>query len=195
MEFKCLTCQKTISKWYDVDHAEGDVLGRPWYIDEAGLKHLAIVCLHCGSIHDCSCPLLRGLLSAFRVPLKIHHDINPMELGLMIMHSTRDPSTDLRAFAIHEVGIPEQVIDVLVARKLLGWAFERPAVRKSRQLNKCRDASSSADRSTGSAGLELIDRHDPGSLSQSAGPLRTAHSMPATYVDFVLSMTTIWRIL
>ena len=48
-----------------------------------------------------------------------------MELGLIIMHSTPDPSTHSRAFAIQEVGIPEEVIDVLVARKLLGWAFAK----------------------------------------------------------------------
>ena len=45
----------------------------------------------------------------------------------MIMHSTPDPSAHSRAFAIHEVGIPEEVIDVLVARKLLGWAFAKSA--------------------------------------------------------------------
>lgn len=81
MRFKCLTCQKTVSKSYDVDRMKGDLLGRPWYIDETGLKHLAIVCLNCRTIHDCSDSLLRGLLSGLRRPLKVHHDINPMENG------------------------------------------------------------------------------------------------------------------
>ena len=123
MRFRCLTCDQTVSRPYDVDPIKGDLLGRPWYIDDAVLKHLAIVCLKCGTIHDCSGSLLRGLLSAFRTPMKVHDDINPMELGMMIMAHTADPSTNSRRFAINELGIPEEVIDVLVARKLLGWAF------------------------------------------------------------------------
>jgi hypothetical protein len=125
MRFKCLTCDKTISRSYDADPIRGDLLGRPWYIDESGLKHLAIVCLNCGTIHDCSGSFLRGLLSGFRTPLKIHNDMNPMELGVMIMARTPDSSINFRAFAIDEFGIPEEVIDVLVARKLLGWAFAK----------------------------------------------------------------------
>jgi hypothetical protein len=130
MRFKCLTCEKAVSKSYDVDHIRGDLLGRPWYIDEAGLKHLAIVCLNCGTIHDCSGSLLRGLLSGLRSPFKVHRDINPMELGVMVMTRTDDPSTNSRAFAINELGIPEEVIDVLVKRKLLGWAFARAGLKE-----------------------------------------------------------------
>ena len=51
--------------------------------------------------------------------------MNPMELGLRIMAHTSDPSTNSRAVAINELGVPERVIDVLVARKLLGWAFAK----------------------------------------------------------------------
>jgi hypothetical protein len=103
MRFRCLTCDKTIRKSYDVDRVQGDLLGRPWYIDDTGLKHVAIVCLNCGTIHDCSGSLVRGLLSGFMSPLEVHHDMNPMELGVMIMASTTDPSASSRAFAIDEL--------------------------------------------------------------------------------------------
>jgi hypothetical protein len=126
MRFKCLTCERTISRWYDIDPVRGDLLARPWYIDAIGSQHLAIVCINCGTIHDCSRSLLRRLLSGgFRAPLKVHDDINPMELGMMIMDRTPNPSTDLRTFAINELGIPEEVVDILVARKLLGRAFAK----------------------------------------------------------------------
>jgi hypothetical protein len=46
--------------------------------------------------------------------------MNPMELGMMIMASTTDPSASSRAFAIDELGIPEEVNGILVARKLPG---------------------------------------------------------------------------
>jgi hypothetical protein len=111
-----------------MDPVSGDVFGVPWYVDETGLRHVAIVYLNCGTIHDCSASLLRGLLSGFRSPWKVHHDMNPMELGTMLMAHISDPSTDSRAFAINELGIPEKVIDVLVARKLLGWAFAKSGI-------------------------------------------------------------------
>ncbi|WP_416224131.1 group II intron maturase-specific domain-containing protein [Thiohalophilus sp.] len=38
MKLKCLTCGKTVSKSYDVDPVNGDLLGRPWYIDENAKK-------------------------------------------------------------------------------------------------------------------------------------------------------------
>lgn len=125
MKFKCLTCGATVSKSYNVDPANGDLLGLPWYIDDKGLKHLAIVCLHCGTIHDCSVSLLRAVLSAFRSPLKIHNDINPMELGMMIMGRSEHPETESRQIAINDFGIPERIIDVLVERKVLGHAFAK----------------------------------------------------------------------
>ena len=48
-----------------------------------------------------------------------------MELGVEIMIRTPDPSANSRAFAINELGTPEEVVDILVARKLLGWAFAK----------------------------------------------------------------------
>lgn len=125
MKVKCSTCGKTISKSYDVNPTNGDLLARPWYIDESGLKHLAIVCLHCGTIHDSSGSLFRGVLSGFKSPLKIHNDINPMQLGMMIMSRSEHPEKESRKIAINELGIPEIVIDVLVKRKLLGHAFAK----------------------------------------------------------------------
>lgn len=125
MKFKCLACHKTIERSYQVDPVDGDLFGGPWYIDETGLKHLTLVCLNCGTIHDVSGSFLRGILTGFRSPVKVHNDINPMELGLMVMQRTDNPETESRRVAIEELGIPERVIDVLVERKFLGFAFAK----------------------------------------------------------------------
>jgi hypothetical protein len=89
------------------------------------LNHLAIVCLHCGTIHDCSGSVLRGLLTAFRSALKVHDDINPMELSMLVMQHTERPETESRAVAVKKLGIPEVVIDVLLERNILGHAFRK----------------------------------------------------------------------
>lgn len=123
MKFKCVTCHKVISKSYDVDPNAADVLGRPWYRDDSGLNHLAIVCLHCGTLHDCSGSILRGLLSGFRSALKVHDDLNPMELSMLVMQHTSQPETESRRIAVEKLGIPRAVIDALVERKILGHAF------------------------------------------------------------------------
>ena len=122
MKLKCLTCAKTVSTSYDADRSRGDVLGRPWYVDETGLKHLAIVCLYCGTIHDCSGSMLRALLTGFKRPVNIHGSISPLELSAMIMARSQHPEAS-RQVAVQELGIPEAVIDVLLERNILGQAF------------------------------------------------------------------------
>ena len=97
MQLKCKTCKKTASKSYDKDPKNGDLLGRPWYVDDSGLKHLAIVCLHCGTIHDASASFLKSIFSGFQSPLKVHNILNPMELSMIIMERVDDPRNDSSA--------------------------------------------------------------------------------------------------
>ncbi len=125
MKFTCVTCQKVLSKSYDVDPRGADLLGRPWYRDDNGLNHLAVVCLHCGTIHDASGSVLRSILSGFRSALKFHDDLNPMELSMLVMQQTDHPETESRMVAVTKLGIPEVVIDVLVERNILGHAFRK----------------------------------------------------------------------
>lgn len=125
MKFTCVTCHKVLSKSYDVDARGADLLGRPWYRDESGLNHLAVVCLHCGTIHDASGSMLRWLLSGFRSALKVHDDLNPMEISMLVMQHTDDPETESRIVAVKKLGIPEVVIDALVERNILGHAFRK----------------------------------------------------------------------
>ena len=125
MRLKCKTCKRTPSISYDKDPEKGDLLGRPWYVDDNGLKHLAIVCLHCGTIHDASGSFLKGIFSGFKSSLKVHNVLDPMELSMIIMEKVDDPKNDSREFTLQYFGLPETVIDVLVERNILGPAFAK----------------------------------------------------------------------
>lgn len=137
MDFKCNCCGKTLSRPYSVDPVHSDIYTRPWYIDDQGLEHLVVVCLECGTIHDCSGSILKGLFTFGHNPVTIHDSINlielvtindsinPMELGIMIMEHCKHPEIESREVAIRKLGIPEDIIDILLKRNILGPAFAR----------------------------------------------------------------------
>lgn len=125
MRFTCICCGKKLTRSYGTDRVNGDIYAQAWYVDSTGLKHLAIVCLACGTIHDCSGSFLRGLLTLGRSPVTIHRDINPLELSAMIMDRSQHPELESREVAIRQLGIPEGIIDVLLERNILGQAFVR----------------------------------------------------------------------
>jgi hypothetical protein len=109
---------------YAIDPAHGEIYAQRWYADSTGLQHLAIVCLHCGTIHDCSGSFLKGLLSLFSSSLKVHADITPLDLAEMIQARSHHPEAESREIAVSVLGIPDGVIDVLVERRILGPAFQ-----------------------------------------------------------------------
>lgn len=123
MSFRCQCCKKLLSTSYDSDQEHGDLLGRRWYRDQAGLNHLAIVCLECGAIHDCSGSAFRSIVTFGKSRMKIHSCVDPVQLSVMVRNLTDDPRAKSRTVAIGELGLPESVIDVLVNRKILGRAF------------------------------------------------------------------------
>jgi hypothetical protein len=125
MKFTCSTCEKKLTKSYDDNPSVADFLGRPWYKVENGLNHLVIVCLHCGTIHDTSGSFLTGLFSGFQSMLKVHEDINPIELSLIVKKHTGGPSANSRKIVIKEMKLPEKVLDVLVEKNILGVAFKK----------------------------------------------------------------------
>ena len=122
-EFTCLCCNKRLTRPYDQDQGAGDVLARPWYRDDSGEKHLAVVCLECGTIHDVSGSFLKGLLSGFKKPYKVNRDINPMELGIAVMDKVKAGEGTARDLVMKYFGMPKQILDILVRRKFLGPAF------------------------------------------------------------------------
>lgn len=76
-------------------------------------------------VGDASGSMLRGLLTGFRSALKVHDDLNPMELSMLVMQHTDHPEIESRTVAVNKLRIPEVVIDVLVERNILGRAFRK----------------------------------------------------------------------
>jgi hypothetical protein len=125
MKFKCRACNENVGISYDVDQTNGNLIGRPWYVDESGLNHLAIVCLKCGTIHDASGSTSRAFLTLFKSKLKVHGVINPVQLSELVLDKVgREPAL-FRDTAIEYIGLPAPIIDALVERNILGKAFER----------------------------------------------------------------------
>ena len=68
--------------------------------------------------------MTKAILSDFKFVAKIHRSISPVELSVMIMGRTHDPTAS-RHVAVQELRIPEKVIDVLLERNILGHAFAK----------------------------------------------------------------------
>lgn len=122
MRFQCKGCGRTLSQSYASDPSNGDVYARPWYSDDAGLAHLMIVCLSCGTVHDCSGSFLKGLLTLGRSPMKVHGVI-PLRTvieSVVTRMLSRTPAS--AAFSHGQPAIPDEVVNVLIKRGL----FERP---------------------------------------------------------------------
>lgn len=125
--FKCRCCRRVLASSYDQDPDHGELLFRLWYVDDSGLKHFAVTCLHCGTIHDGFATSLRSIFTLMRRPIKVINDINPLEIAEgLLSRKSPDDSIDCREVLMSELRLPEEVIDVLVHRGLLGPAFGRP---------------------------------------------------------------------
>lgn len=122
MRFKCHCCKAKLSRPYESFSIDADYIISPWYVDRSHLKHLLMVCLNCGALHDCTGSMGAALISAFRGnPLKMEKSITPLELGqyILSMYGTDSPRAVLKS----DFNIPEWIIDTLVERKLLGKSY------------------------------------------------------------------------
>lgn len=54
LKFTCSNCRRTHDTGSDsaLTNARGSIMGVPWYLDKRGTMHLAMACLHCGTVHD-----------------------------------------------------------------------------------------------------------------------------------------------
>ena len=108
------------------DPANGDMLLRPWYCGEDGLRHAIVLCLRCGAIYDAVGSIRSALFSLGKRPYKAVQTFSPVEFSDMILKACPDPARS-RSFAIDELAIPPEVVDVMVERKILGDAFAKLA--------------------------------------------------------------------
>jgi Sel1 repeat len=75
VNFRCKTCRTMLDEAYsEPNHtSNANFYMKQWYVDDRGSIHTLIVCLHCGTFHDCTAsilgfiPAMLGLTSAFDV--------------------------------------------------------------------------------------------------------------------------------
>ena len=127
MKFKCSCCRATLGKFCSNVGRDGDFTGGPWYIDDDRLKHNAFICLHCGTIHDAVGSIRKtiGCILSFghTMPMRVVGSLNPMELGLILMHHECFGIESARQIVVRELGLKPRWIDVMLDRKVLGHAF------------------------------------------------------------------------
>lgn len=122
MKFFCRNCGAKITKSIDTGEPNPDVMGRPWYTDERGENHLAMMCLHCGTIHDTKPSLLKMALFFLGIsPLKTYGVLLPEAIALKALSFQRP--LDVAEY----YGFPEVMLHALADRKILGPAFSGPA--------------------------------------------------------------------
>lgn len=121
MNFKCSNRKKKIGKSYDVDISNADLIGRPWYTDDTGLNHMAIMCLYCGTIHDCigANPLI-SILTAFRKNTKTirYYTLKQIkELISLRCFETKKSQTDILKA---ELKLPNTINELILSSKFIG---------------------------------------------------------------------------
>jgi hypothetical protein len=123
MHFKCFICKRTIDISYDMDPVNGNIMMRPWYVeDETGLNHQAVLCLKCFTVHDTSGSTLRFVFQSFLSrPLKIHCAIRPINEGIVELTYSSGNSELINSF-------PADIINLLVKNKKLGGGIFRPTI-------------------------------------------------------------------
>ena len=175
MNFQCRCCGALLSRSYDSDRTAGDVLGRPWYRDDTGLNHLAIVCLNCGTIHDCSGSAIRALLTLGKTKYKCHNSIDPLQLSTMVRSMTGGLTSDARTIAVEKLGIPESVVNALVERTLLGPAFDSTRTDSTVQDDGSKNLDINPVRQSSTDDLQERRRCLQMVIEESEGCLKRAH--------------------
>ena len=108
MKFKCSCCEVKLGEFCPKVGSDGDFTGGPWYIDDNRLNHTAVICLHCGTIHDTVGSLTRALgfvLTCGNImPMKIVGSMNPREIGIMLMSDKHYGVESARDIVVRELG-------------------------------------------------------------------------------------------
>lgn len=114
MNFKCVYCNKK-HKISHKDCSESQLVDAfPWYIDNQGVKHMAIVCRVCGTIHDCiGSSIFFAIFTGFRKLTKVCRYVTIEDLQDYISNRTSSLEHDSKKILTQEFGISEQAYDIV----------------------------------------------------------------------------------
>lgn len=114
MNITCRTCATLLRRSAANKPTTPDCLAVPWYRDEHGARHMALACLHCGTVHDCVGAQRPAIFTALMSPLKINMvkvvaTLSPQET---LQRSTSCPPQDT-ASVPEKPAVPDPVLDAL----------------------------------------------------------------------------------
>lgn len=72
MNITCRNCKTLLRRSAQAHPARPDFIAVPWYQDANGARHMALACLHCGTVHDCLGAQRPAIFTALMSPLKIN---------------------------------------------------------------------------------------------------------------------------
>lgn len=99
-----------------------------YYQDRQGMNHTGIICLNCGTIHDCIMsfvkivPSLLGIGNPYKI---VNVELLPV-WSMEVAEHKENFGINCRESAVMAVGIPEHIINTLRARRKLGECFDLP---------------------------------------------------------------------
>jgi len=124
MKFKCILCNKNgVLGAYNTE-----MITFNYHKDNKGMNHTGIICLECGTIHDCLISYIKIIPTLLRIshPYKIVNvEYLPVWLNEVAKYK-QDLNLNCMESAVMAVGIPEHVIELLKGKVKLGECFEKP---------------------------------------------------------------------
>ena len=132
MKFKCSDCNKngnisTISNLKD----NTDFLVKQCYKDSAGLIHTLLICLNCGTFHDCKISFLKSLIKR---PYSVQGILkNKVITEKVTLAREQNIEKTINEYALEFMGIDNSTLDFLVERKLYPPSF---SIQYKEQDNK-----------------------------------------------------------
>lgn len=122
MKFKCSDCNQngnigTISNL----KSNTDFLVKQWYKDNNGLIHTLLICLKCGTFHDCKISFLKSL---FKKPYKVQGILkNKVIKEKVTLAKEQSGEKTTNELALEFMGIDNSTLDFLIEKKLYPSSF------------------------------------------------------------------------
>jgi hypothetical protein len=117
VKFKCSDCNQngnigTLGNLKD----NTDFIVKQWYKDNNGLIHTLLICLHCGTFHDCKISFLKSL---FKRPYKVQGILkNKVIIEKIKLAKEQTSEKTINEHALSFMGINNATLDFLVEKKL-----------------------------------------------------------------------------
>jgi hypothetical protein len=91
------------------------MLVSPWYKDETGTNHIAILCLHCKTLHDTKPSILKAVFSFSRSPLSVDGYFTQSDLSKLIQKASEaSGENDKYTIATNELRLPPKIVQRII---------------------------------------------------------------------------------